>query len=270
MSNARLIPRRALLIVWLIGTISLAVTALAEAIPDSGIVRPRTEPATPSVRLGAELYAGNCASCHGIAGVGINVPRPGAGSVLGAGPPLEGVGALAPDFYLRTGYMPLSNIRSEPESDRVPFTSTEIRSLVAYVASLGAGPGIPQVDPGAGSLSEGQQLFAENCAGCHQIDARGGYVTGARVPPLQGVSATQVAEAVRIGPYLMPKFSATQISDAQLNSVVRYVLSTNHPDNRGGWGIGNIGPIPEGLIVWWVALPLLVLACLAVSRRLRT
>ncbi len=237
--------------------------------PQAGIVRPTTEPATPSVQLGGELYAGNCASCHGIAGSGIGAARPGAGGVPGAGPPLRGVGALAADFYLRRGYMPLASIHDQPEPDQVLFSDKEIHSLVDYVASLGAGPAIPAPDPARGQISTGQELFTSHCAGCHQIEARGGFVTGARVPPLQSVPATQIAEAVRIGPYLMPRFSSRQISDHQLNSLIAYVLSTNHPDNRGGWGIGNLGPIPEGLVAWWIAAPLLILSCRAVGRRRR-
>ena len=245
----------------------LGSVPIAEAQPQSGIVRPTTEPPTPSVALGAELFAGNCASCHGISGSGISTPRPGGGNIVGAGPSLHGVGALAADFYLRRGYMPLSSIHDQPWDDAVPFSDKEIRSLVDYVSSLGKGPAIPHPDPAAGSISPGQQLFSMHCAGCHQIDARGGFVTGARVPPLQSVPATQIAEAVRIGPYLMPRFSTTQISNSQLNSIVKYVLSTNHVDNAGGWGIGNIGPIPEGLVAWWIAAPLLILSCRMVGRR---
>jgi ubiquinol-cytochrome c reductase cytochrome c subunit len=258
---------------WTITVIALLfglwAAGLAYAQPQSGIVRPTTEPAAPSSQLGAELYAGNCASCHGIAGAGIPSPRPGAGDVLGAGPPLRGVGAQAPDFYLRTGYMPLSSIHDQPGPDRVLFSDKEIRSLVSYIASLGPGPSIPNPDPAAGSISQGLEQFTLHCAGCHQIVARGGFVTGAVVPPLQSATPTEIAEAVRIGPYLMPRFSRQQISDAQLNSIVRYVLSTRHPDNRGGWGIGNLGPIPEGLVTWWIAAPLLIIACMAVGRRLR-
>ena len=252
-------------VVWLAGCFA----ALAAAQPQSGIVRPTTEPAGASVQLGAELFAGNCASCHGIAGRGISSPRPGAGDIVGAGPPLRGVGARAADFYLRTGYMPLDNVGTQPYQSRVLFSEKEIRSLIEYVASLGPGPRIPRPNPARGSISEGMQLFTLNCAGCHQEDARGGYVTGARVPPLQGVSARQIAEAVRIGPYLMPKFPVSQISDRQLNSIIRYVLSQNHPDNRGGWGIGNIGPIPEGLVTWWIAVPLLLLSCMVLGKRFR-
>ena len=251
------------------GLSALMLAAPAAAQPQSGIVRPTTEPTSASGQLGAELFAGNCASCHGIAGSGIAVPRPGAGGIKGAGPSLRGVGARAADFYLRTGYMPLPSIHNEPQPERVLFSDKEVRSLIAYVASLGAGPGVPSPKQASGSISAGQQSFTLHCAGCHQIDARGGYVTGASVPPLTNVSATRIAEAVRIGPYLMPRFSTRQISNRELNSIIRYVIAIRHPDNRGGWGIGNIGPIPEGLVAWWIGAPFLVLSCRAVGRRRR-
>jgi ubiquinol-cytochrome c reductase cytochrome c subunit len=254
---------------WAWVAVGAVICATAAAQPQSGIVRPTTEPDSPSVELGAQLFAGNCASCHGIAGSGISSPRPGAGGILGQGPPLRGVGAMAANFYLRTGYMPLSKPTAQPGPDRVLFTSKEIASLTRYVASLGPGPPIPHPNPAAGSISQGAQLFTLHCAGCHQELARGGFVTGAAVPPLQTVKPTQIAEAVRIGPYLMPRFSRNEITDAQLNSIIKYVLSTRHPSNRGGWGIGNLGPIPEGLVTWWIAAPLLLLSCLAIGRRMR-
>ncbi|MGN6373616.1 MAG: c-type cytochrome [Solirubrobacteraceae bacterium] len=255
--------RRAALVL----VVLLPLASVAFAQPQSGIVRPAQEPPRPSVQLGAELFAGNCASCHGIAGVGIYAPRPGAGGIAGAGPSLRGVGARAADFYLRTGYMPLSSIHSQPRRERVLLNEKEIRSLVAYVASLGPGPPVPRVQPSAGDISQGQELFAEHCAGCHQIMARGGFVTGARVPPLQGLTAQEIAEAVRIGPYLMPHFSERQISNAQLNSLVAYVLSTRHPEDIGGWKIGNIGPIPEGLVAW-AAVGVLAVVCVGLGKRL--
>lgn len=248
--------------------VALGGGSVAFAASQNGIVRPAHEPPTPTVKLGEELFDANCSSCHGIAGQGIARPRPGAGDLAGAGPPLSGVGAMAADFYLRTGLMPLANIHAQPSNQRVLFTRKEVKALTAFIAGLGAGPGIPHPDPDTGSISQGFKLFTEDCAGCHQSLARGGFVTGARVPPLQGIDAREIAEAVRIGPYLMPRFGARQIPDPQLNSIVKYVLSTNHPVNRGGWSIGNLGPIPEGLVAWLAAI-LLAVACLAVGRRLR-
>jgi ubiquinol-cytochrome c reductase cytochrome c subunit len=249
--------------------LGLGTAAIAAAQPQSGIVRPTYEPPQPTLRLGAQLYAGNCSSCHGIAGSGIIKGRLGAGHVLGAGPPLKDVGAQAPDFYLRMGFMPLKNIYSQPGPlrERVLFSNKEIEALVKYVASLGSGPGIPNPDPSKGNLSDGLQLFTDHCAGCHQAVARGGFVTGALVPPLQTLSAREIAEAVRIGPYLMPRFKRSQISDSELNSIVKYVQWTNKPNNHGGWGIGNIGPIPEGLVTWWIGVPLLLLACVVIGSR---
>jgi ubiquinol-cytochrome c reductase cytochrome c subunit len=87
------------------------------------------------------------------------------------------------------------------------------------------------------------------------------------VPPLQKATATQIAEAVRVGPYVMPSFPKSQISDRQLNSITRYVLYTRHPVDRGGWGIGNLGPFPEGLVAWLLAGGLLVGVCVVIGRR---
>lgn len=250
-------------------TLVLLGCGIALAASQNGIVRPAYEPPTPTVTLGEELFNANCASCHGIGGEGIAKPRPAAGGITGAGPSLKGVGAMAADFYLRTGFMPLANIHAEPSRQRALFTSKEIAAMTAFVAGLGKGPAIPAPTASQGNIAQGFKLFTENCAGCHQSVARGGFVTGARVPPLQKIGPTEIAEAVRIGPYLMPRFSTRQISDRQLNSIIAYVRSTNRPDNRGGWSIGNLGPIPEGLIAWLAALILAAL-CLTVGRRLRT
>ena len=184
------------------------------------------------------------------------------------GPSLQGVGALSADFYLRTGYMPLKRNGLQPRRSRLLLGPSEINALVRYVASLGKGPPVPHPHPERGDVSEGMRLFRENCAGCHQIVAEGGYVTNAVPPALGAATATQVAEAVRIGPYVMPAFSEKQISDAQLNSIVRYVEFAQHPPNYGGWALGNIGPIPEGLVSWFIAGTVLIGVCLVIGKRL--
>jgi ubiquinol-cytochrome c reductase cytochrome c subunit len=207
---------------------------------------------------GAGLYAANCSSCHGPTGEGL----------LQRGPSLRRVGARAADFYLRTGYMPLRDPNTQPWRSAVLFSEREIDQLVAYVASLGEGLPIPEPHPARGSLSSGQQLFTQHCAGCHQIVAEGGYVTGARVPALDQVGDRQIAEAVRIGPYVMPEFTEHAISNAQLDSIIRYVDYAKHPDDPGGWSIGHLGPVPEGMVTWLIAAVALVAACMVVGRRL--
>jgi ubiquinol-cytochrome c reductase cytochrome c subunit len=263
--------KRSRIATWLAVLVAgVAVAAPARAQPPSGITRPADEARLSLSELGEQLYAGNCASCHGIDGRGIRSPRPGAGDVSGQGPSLRGVGALAADFYLRTGYMPLGDPSDQPTRRPVQFSDREIRAVVDFVASLGPGPPIPSPRADEGDLAEGQELFTEHCAGCHQVVAQGGFVTGARVPPLEDASARQIAQAVRIGPYLMPRFPKSQISDRELNSIIAYVDSTKNPPDRGGWGIGNIGPVPEGMVTWLVAAVALLIICLLIGERVRS
>jgi ubiquinol-cytochrome c reductase cytochrome c subunit len=208
---------------------------------------------------GAGLFASNCSTCHGATGGG----RP------GRGPTLHGVGALGADFYVRTGYMPLQSPHVQPERSRVLFTEPQIEALVSYVASLGNGPPIPTPHP-AGRVAVGMRLFTSHCAGCHQIVGAGGFVTGARVPPLTHASDRQIAEAIRIGPYLMPRFSKRDLTAADVNALVSYIDYAKHPDDRGGWAIGHLGPWPEGVVAWLVATAALVGVCLLLGRKLRT
>ncbi|HEX3910112.1 MAG TPA: c-type cytochrome [Solirubrobacteraceae bacterium] len=208
------------------------------------------------VARGHELFTSSCAACHGM----------GAQGIRGRGPSLHGVGALAADFYLQTGRMPLPSPRVQPQRAKPAFPQSQIRALVAYVASFG-GPAIPVVQPSRGSLPEGQRLFSLSCAGCHTIQGQGGIVTGAIAPSLDRSTPTQVAQAIRIGPYVMPRFGEGELSGAQVDSLARYVQSLQHPDDRGGWAIGRIGPIPEGMVAWLLAAAALLLIARLLGER---
>ena len=73
----------------------LAAPAQA-ATPRTGVVA--------NVTQGKSLFAANCARCHGARGEGVR----------GKGPALDLAGALAADFYVRTGYMPLEDPHAQP------------------------------------------------------------------------------------------------------------------------------------------------------------
>jgi ubiquinol-cytochrome c reductase cytochrome c subunit len=217
-------------------------------------------PSASAAQLGAQLYGADCISCHGQEGRGI----------AGRGPSLRGVGARAADFYLRTGYMPLASPHTQPHRSRVRYSQGELAALVAYVASLGGGPRIPKPHPERGNLAQGQEQFTEHCAGCHQVGAQGGYVTNAVAPALDRATTVEIAEAVRTGPYLMPRFSEKQIGDAELDAIIRYVIYAKHPDDRGGWALGHVGPVPEGLVAWFIGAALMVATCLVIGNRIRS
>jgi len=232
-----------------------ALAALAAA----ALVLPGSAVASQLVERGRQLFLDGCATCHGMDARGI----------AGTAPDLHGAGAAAADFYLRTGRMPLDVATGEePLRARPAYREADIRALVAYVASLG-GPPVPRVHPERGNLPEGQHAFATYCAGCHQILGEGGVLTGAVPPKLKTVTPTQVAEAVRIGPYLMPAFSRQEIDQRTLDSIALYVQRVvEHPRDEGGWAIGHIGPIPEGMIAWLLAGGVLILVARVIGERM--
>ncbi len=259
--------RQALLAAVLLAGLGAAAVALAEP---SGIVHVPGGSTMSRRQLGAGLFAANCASCHGPNGEGVErADNRGAGEITAQGPSLRGVGELAPDFYLRTGRMPLNHAGEEPERQRPFFNAREIAALSSYVASFGRGPKVPDPHPDFGSLTEGLSLFTAHCAGCHQVVGEGGYVPGAKVPVLQHADATEIAEAVRIGPFVMPRFPKSQIGDEDLNKIVAYVLASHHPDDEGGLGIGHLGPVPEGVVAWLVAAFALTGVCVLIGSRLK-
>jgi ubiquinol-cytochrome c reductase cytochrome c subunit len=242
--------------------ISCAVGALAFVV-FGGDAAGQGEPQTPAPRAdpallsqGLTLFQESCSSCHGLDARGVS----------GRGPSLHGVGARAADFYLSTGRMPLDKPGDEPLRRKPAFQRKDIDAIVAYIASFG-GPGIPRADPEQGEIALGQHAFSSQCAGCHQVAGEGGLVTNARVPRVKGIAPTQIAEAVRIGPYLMPPFSEHAIDQHELDSIARYLEYMNNPEDRGGWGIGHLGPVPEGMVAWFIGLLALVIVIRLLGER---
>jgi ubiquinol-cytochrome c reductase cytochrome c subunit len=253
-------PRKRTLTALAIAGVGAAILELATASSGQVATTPAATQSTADPALvarGRRLYVEGCSSCHGMDAKGVD----------SQGPSLVGAGAASADFYLRTGRMPLAQPGHQPQRAQAAYPDDQIEALDAYVGSLG-GPGIPVIDPALGSIQRGTELFGSNCAGCHSITGEGGAVVGGFAPELHKASPTEVAEAVRVGPYLMPSFDRNQISDQDLNSIARYVdEAVQQPDDRGGWGIGHIGPVPEGLIAWVVAAAALLLVARLVGER---
>ena len=118
----------------------------------------------PSVEFGAELYAVQCAGCHGSDG----------GGVQDRGPTLLDEGEASADFVLRTGRMPLADPDAQARRGPVRYTDEEIEALVAFVGSIGSGPDTPLIDTAAGDTADGGVLYRLNCAACHVAVRRRG------------------------------------------------------------------------------------------------
>jgi ubiquinol-cytochrome c reductase cytochrome c subunit len=198
-----------------------------------------------ALEAGQRLYVSDCASCHGFDGRG----RP------GQGPSITSAGAAGAHFYLSTGRMPMATVDDQSRRKPVKYDEEEIAALVAYVASLGDGPPIPDLDFDDVDLAAGNTLYRENCAACHNSAGSGGALGEQTfAPSLFSATALQTAEAARVGPGAMPEFSEGTLSDEELEDLVAYVQYLHDPDDRGGAPLGRVGPIPEGFVAWSLGL----------------
>lgn len=251
-------PVRSLL-AWTVLVVVCAVLALVVVPGRSAAepVAPAQQPDEESLPLGPELYLANCASCHGDRGMGTF-----------RGPGLVGVGAASAHYWLASGRMPLSEPDEKPVRGEPVFSEEEIDLLVGYVASLGDGPPVPELDPGTEvDLAHGGSLYRLNCASCHNWDGKGGALVGhANAPVLHPVPSLQVAEAIRIGPGAMPQFTEEQLSDDDLADVVAYVDYLREPRDAGGFPLAHWGPSTE-TVAAFVGVGVLVLLAVWLGER---
>lgn len=212
------------------------------------------------VDQGRELFLVGCASCHGRNAEGL-VAKDGSQY----GPSLVGVGAAAVDFQVATGRMPMARPGVQaPRKDRV-YNEEETRALAAYVASLGPGPAIPtaeQYDPNEipeGEREEavvrGGEFFRTNCTACHNFDGSGGALPGGKyAPTLKGVDEAHIYEAMLTGPQQMPVFSDGVLKPEEKRDIIAYLKSLEENPGYGGFSMGALGPVSEGLFAWLVGI----------------
>lgn len=219
-------------------------------------------PSSQEIAQGRALFQVSCATCHGMNAQGTS-----------AAPSLIGVGAAAVDFQVSTGRMPGRQVGPEMLRGPVVFSPAQIRALAAYVQSLGGGPTIPsdaQVSTAGANLALGQSLFTTDCAQCHNFAGAGGALTyGKSAPPLTKATPRQIYEAMLSGPEAMPVFSDTTITPSQKRDMIAYVTKIRSEPNPGGFSLGRIGPVTEGLVAFLGGIGALVFIALFITMKRR-
>jgi quinol---cytochrome-c reductase cytochrome c subunit len=216
------------------------------------------------VAEGRQLFLVGCSFCHGQNGEGILTEK---GDQLG--PSLAGVGAAAVDFQVGTGRMPMAQPGAQNPTKPQTYSQEEIDALAAYVASLAPGPAAP--DPADYSLAglteeerqeavaRGGQIFLTNCTACHNFAGKGGAMPrGGYAPPLDNTTAKHIYEALLSGPGQMPSFSNGNLSPEEKRDVIAYLYSLREQPAAGGFELGGLGPVSEGLFAWLVGIGSLV------------
>jgi ubiquinol-cytochrome c reductase cytochrome c subunit len=213
-----------------------------------------------AMSVGRNLYLTGCSSCHGINGEGI--PNRQGGQF---GPPLIGVGAAAVDFQVGTGRMPMAAPAAQAPDKEAVYTEEETEQIAAYVASLGPGPAIPtedMYDPETIPESEreeaivrGGEFFRTNCTACHNFAGSGGALPdGKYAPPVVGVEPRYIYEALVTGPQQMPVFSDQVLTPDEKRDIIAYIQSIEQSPKYGGFTMGGLGPVSEGMFAWIVGI----------------
>jgi ubiquinol-cytochrome c reductase cytochrome c subunit len=212
------------------------------------------------VEQGRQLFLVGCASCHGKSGEGIMTKH---GTNLG--PPLVGVGAAAVDFQVGTGRMPAVQTGAQVPRKKPVYTQPQIEALAAYVASLSPGPAIPTKEQYGAAGIEGEdlvrggELWRTNCTACHNYNASGGALPhGKYAPSLEDVSDKHMYEAMLTGPQQMPVFSDQTLTPEDKKQIIAYVNSLHESPDYGGFSLGYLGPVSEGLFGWLIGMGALV------------
>jgi len=213
------------------------------------------------VAEGRELYLTGCSSCHGQNGQGI-LQRAGGQY----GPSLIGVGAAAVDFQVGTGRMPMAQNSQQAPRKEPLYDDAETEALAAFVAAeFGPGPAIPGSEyydlsgVSEEDISEGRELYLANCSACHNASGIGGALGGGRyAPTLEGVEGVHFAEAMITGPQNMPVFSDEVLTPDDKRHIYASLREIQAEPASGGFDLGGVGPVGEGLAGWVAGIGALV------------
>ncbi len=254
--------RAASYVVVLLGLVLVgAVYATITGSGDSAAANPPTA-SQAEIAKGQQIFQQTCATCHGLQAQGTAVA-----------PSLIGVGSAAVDFQVSTGRMPAKEPGAENDRKPPQLDPAETRAVAAYIASLAGGPAIPtpaEVSSSGANTALGQALFTADCAQCHNFDGAGGALTyGKSAPPLTASTPTQIYEAMLTGPEAMPVFNNTTITPDEKRDVIAYVTGVRAEPNPGGFSLGRVGPVTEGLVVFLGLLLFMVLAAMFITAKHR-
>jgi ubiquinol-cytochrome c reductase cytochrome c subunit len=146
-----------------------------------------------------------------------------------------------------------------------PGTITALEDYIQGLTGPG-GPAIPDMSPLA-NRAAGGEVFRLQCAACHAWAGDGGALLHREAPALHDATETQVGEAVRVGPGLMPAFGHAAIDNRQLDQLAAYVRYLAHPEDKGGNPLWHLGPFAEGLVAWAIGMTVLLLTIRWIGER---
>ena len=116
---------------------------------------------------------------------------------------------------------------------RSPYTHANLsprgydRTEIVYVGDEHAFEGLGLADPRRATtgdpVADGRALFFQyGCAACHGLKGQGGAVG----KEIADAEPAKIVRRVRSGPKTMPEFSTSEVSEADLEKLIKYLEST--------------------------------------------
>lgn len=227
------------------------------------------------IQEGKDLYDVACITCHGANLQGVK----------DRGPSLIGVGEGAVYFQVHSGRMPMMSNDAQAERKQPRYTEQQSLALAAYVAANGGGPELVYNEDGTLAMEElrgknyngqiqsedvarGGELFRTNCASCHNFTGRGGALSsGKYAPVLDPANEQEIYQAMLTGPQNMPKFSDRQLTADEKKDIIAFVKNAKETPNPGGYGLGGLGPVSEGMLMWFGGIIVMIAFAMWIGTR---
>ncbi|MDA0321639.1 MAG: c-type cytochrome [Verrucomicrobia bacterium] len=192
--------------------------------------------------IGAHLYRGKCASCHGQKGEG------GIGLTLSTPDLLR----VADDEFL---YRSITEGRPSTAMPAWPeLSATQLASIIAYLRSWQSEPALALEEPRErGDYELGEVLYRISCLQCHGADGRGGSGPQLANPAFQAAASDAMLyhwisrgrTGTAMKGFLSSEQGVTQLRPSQILDVIAYLrklkLRDEHPILRTGVGNPKLG-----------------------------
>ena len=248
---------------------------LASALAPNAQVATAQRDEQAMIQEGKDLYDVACITCHGANLQGVE----------GRGPSLIGTGEGAVYFQVNSGRMPMMSNDAQAERKKPRYTENQALALAAYVAANGGGPELVYNPDGTlakeelrgknydgkvqeADVARGGELFRLNCASCHNFTGRGGALSsGKYAPVLDPANEQEIYQAMLTGPQNMPKFSDRQLSADEKKDIIAFIKSTKETPSPGGWSLGGLGPVSEGIAMWMIGISLVAAGAMWIGSR---
>lgn len=182
----------------------------------------------------ADTYQQDCVPCHGSNGEGSDIA-----------PSLKAAGFSAliePKVSEGGGGMPV--FADLLDEQQIQAVSDYVAQNVADAATHDATDG------------EGSEVWRLYCSPCHGSTGRGGALTSSdNAPTLGADGGADALIDMQEGPGEMPAFAGNTLTNRQQAAVALYLQDViAQPPSPGGWGLGYLGPVPEGFFALFLGL----------------